>query len=266
MWLAGLRMGAASIAKEPVLGLKRIILPASYWRSIEFQYVWNRLVGEGYDRVFDLGSPKDLSSFLAGQAGLEVVATDILDSAISISERYAVAQGISGTGPGRVLSEVQDGRALTYEDASFDAAFSVSVIEHIPDGGDSEAMAELVRIVRPGGLIVVTVPYDLKYRETFVNDDVYERAADQGEPVFFERHYDEETLQSRLLSVPGTELVDLELWGERGVSMEKVLSRIGPLGIPLSPFETLFASACLTKVRNGSPTPKAAFFTLRKVE
>ena len=196
-------MGATTIRREPILGLKRLILPTSYWRSVEFQYVWNQLVGKESHRLFDLGSPKDLSSFLAGQAGLEIVATDILDSATELGEKYATAQGISGTGPGKVLSETQDGRALAYPDASFDGAFSVSVIEHIPDRGDSEAIRELVRIVKPGGLIAVTVPYDGAYRETFVDGDVYERTAGGGPPIFFERHYDEATLHERLLSVPG---------------------------------------------------------------
>lgn len=266
MWLSGLHMGVATIGREPVLGLKRLLLPTSYWRSVEFRYVWNQLLGSDYRRLFDLGSPKELSCFLAVRAGLEVVATDILDSAIEVSEQYAAAQGISGTGPGKVLSQIQDGRALTYADASFDAAFSVSVIEHIPDRGDSEAIAELVRIVKPGGLIVVTVPYDTTYRETFVEGGVYERTAEDGQPIFFERHYDEATLRERLLSVPGAELVDLELWGERILPMERVLTRLGLLAIPLSPFEILFAGLFLTRISDGQANPRAAFFTLKKVE
>ena len=65
---------------------------------------------------------------------------------------------------------------------------------------------------------------------------------------------------------PGTELVDLELWGERILSMERVLKWLGPLGIPLSPFETLFAGLFLTRVSDGQPHPKAVFFTLKKIE
>jgi SAM-dependent methyltransferase len=266
MWLMGVRMGLATMVREPILGLKRILLPASYWRSVEFRYVWDQLDGARHQRLFDLGSPKDLSSFFAGQAGREVVATDILDAAIEISDRYAVAQRISGKGPGMVLSEVQDGRRLGYDDGSFDAVFSVSVLEHIPDDGDTLAIVELVRIVKPGGLVVVTVPYDLSYRETFVDDDVYERSAEDDEPVFYERHYDADALRSRLMSVPGTDLVDLELWGERFLSMERILSRLGVLRVPLSPLEALLARIFLTRSVDGSPRPRAAFFTLKKAE
>lgn len=43
IWMAGLRIGAATIPREPVLGLKRLILPVSYWRTAEFAYVGRRL-------------------------------------------------------------------------------------------------------------------------------------------------------------------------------------------------------------------------------
>ena len=104
---------------------------------------------------------------------------------------------------------MQDARALTYADDSFDAAYSVSVIEHIPDDGDSAAMRELMRFVRPGGVVVVTVPYDRRYRETFVDGPVYERKPLGSEAVFFERHYDRESLTKRLLGQGTAEVVDL---------------------------------------------------------
>src|SRR5439155_24561432 len=136
------------------------------------------------------GSRKDLAGMLACRPGYELVATDILPEAVTLSQRYARAQGLEGQGPGRVHAEVQDGRALTYADASFDAAYSVSVLEHIPDRGDSEAIRELIRVVRPEGVVVVTVPFDRRYRETFVKGPVYERKPIGSEAVVYERHYD----------------------------------------------------------------------------
>lgn len=263
LWLRALEMGAATFPRNPALGLKRLILPLSYWRSVEFLYAWNGLAAAQPRRVLDLGSPKDLALLLARYAGVEVVATDILPSAVDVCERFARAQGICGSGPGKVLPEVQDGRSLTYADDSFDAAFSVSVLEHIPDHDDTTAISELVRVVRPGGVVVVTAPYDLSYRETFVSGDVYERSAVKGEPVFFERHYDDASLKRRLLSIPGTYVADLQLWGERA-RVERFLSRLGPLRIPLSPFEVLLAAWTLHPVSIEHGAPRAVLFTLRK--
>jgi SAM-dependent methyltransferase len=265
VWAAGLSVGFRTLRREPVLGLKRLVLPVGYWRSVEFGFVWRQLSAPAGARVIDLGSPKDLAAMLARRRGYEVVATDILPEAIALSDRYARAQGIDGRGPGRVRSEVQDGRALTYADRSFDAAFSVSVLEHIPDDGDSLAIRELIRVVRPGGLIVVTVPYDRQYRETFVDGPVYERAPIGSERVFFERHYDRESLRRRLLASADAELVDLRLWGEGRLRVEAWLERLGSLRAPVSPVEAFLSTIALRQVDpDGAGHPMAAFITLRR--
>jgi SAM-dependent methyltransferase len=265
MWAAGLEVGLRTIRREPTLGLKRVVFPVGYWRSVEFAYVWRQLRLRRGARLLDLGSPKDLATMLARHRGFEVVATDILHEAVDLSRRYAESQRLDGRGPGRVWSEVQDGRALSYSDASFDAAYAVSVLEHIPDDGDSRALAQLVRVVRPGGIVVITVPYDRRYRETFVPGRVYERTAANGEPVFFERHYDDETLRSRLLGAEYTEVADLSVWGEGRVRMESLLDRLGPLRLPLSPLEGLLSTVLLRPMSRDRPGhPMAAFFTLRR--
>ena len=265
IWAAGIGVGLRTLRKEPVLGLKRLALPVSYWRSMEFAYVCRQLDRPAGARVLDVGSPKDLAAMLARHRRYEVVATDILPEAVTLSQRYADAQGLEGKGPGRVHSEVQDGRALTYADGSFDAAYSVSVLEHIPADGDSAAIRELMRVVRPGGVVVVTVPFDRAYRETFVDHDVYERAQVDSEGVFFERHYDGATLGTRLLDPSRADVVDLRFWGEGIVRMEALLDRLGRLRLPLSPLEAFFSTVTLRQVEpDGSDHPMAAFFTLRR--
>ena len=265
IWAAGVGVGLRTLPKEPVLGLKRLALPVSYWRSAEFAYVWRRLEQPAGARILDVGSPKDLAAMLARHRGYEVVATDILPEAVLLSRRYARVQKLEGQGPGLVHSEVQDGRALPYADGSFDAAYSVSVLEHIPDKGDSAAIRELIRIVRPGGLVVVTVPFDRAYRETFVDGPVYERQPLGSEAVFFERHYDHAALAERLLGSDLAEVVDLGFWGEGAVRMEALLDRLGPLRLPFSPFEALLSTMLLRQVEpDGKGHPMAAFFTLRR--
>lgn len=276
IWSAGVLIGLRTLRKEPVLGLKRLALPVSYWRSREFAYAWRQLQLRPGARVLDLGSPKDLAVMLARHRGYEVVATDILPEAIALSRRYASAQGLDGRGPGTVHSEVQDGRALTYADGSFDAAYSVSVLEHIPDRGDQAAIHELIRVVKPGGVVVVTVPYDRKYRETFVEGPVYERQPVGCEPIFFERHYDAAALAERLLGSELADVVDLSYWGEGVVRTEALLNRLGPVALPLSPLQAFFSTLSLRQLRpdgngrgwvgggGGGGHVMAAFFTLRR--
>ena len=263
VWWEGLAIGWATLPREPVLGLKRLLLPISYWRTAEFAYVLHHLEVPQGSRVLDLGSPKDLAAILARSERLEVVATDILDDTVKLSRRYAEAQGINGRGPGKIHSEVQDGRRLTFGDNTFDAAFSVSVIEHIPDRGDSEAVRELLRVVRPGGKVVITTPYDVTYRETFVNSDVYERKA-VGQPVFWERHYDHAALRSRILDTANARLVDLQIWGEGPLRLEHILKVVGPFRTILSPLEAGLAAVSLRRLSDGQGHPMAAFLTLEK--
>ena len=265
LWVTGIRVGLSSIWKEPILGLKRLVLPMSYWRTAEFAYVLRRLTCPSGARVLDLGSPKDLAIFLARLREYQVVATDILPEAITLSQRYVLAQGLNGDGPGKVRSEVQDGRSLSYPDDFFDAAFSVSVLEHIPDRGDIDAIRELIRVVKPGGVIIVTTPYDLEYRETFVNHNVYEREQLDKRPLFYERHYDDAVLKERLLGENWVQVVDLELWGEGRVRMEKVMNQIGSARVLLSPFEPFLSVMFLRRITLCNTChPMAVFFTLQK--
>jgi SAM-dependent methyltransferase len=266
IWIAGVLVGLRTLQKEPVLGLKRLALPVGYWRAVEFAYVWRQLRQPTGARILDVGSPKDLAAMLARHRGYEVVATDILPAAVLLSRRYASAQGLEGQGQGRVHSEVQDARALTYADDSFDAAYSVSVLEHIPDDGDSTAIRELIRVVRPGGIVVVTVPYDRRYRETFLRGPIYERKPVGSEAIFYERHYDREALVKKLLGPGAGEVVDLSFWGEGMVRMEALLDRLGPLRLPLSPLEAFLSTVLLRRLEpDGRGHPMAAFFTVRRL-
>lgn len=265
IWAAAVLVGLRSLRREPILGFKRLVLPASYWRSVEFAYVWRQLTLPPGARVLDVGSPKDLAAMLARHRGYQVLATDILPEPVALSRRYAVAQRLEGEGAGLVHSEVQDGRALTYPDECFDAAYSVSVLEHIPDRGDSAAIRELIRVVRPGGVVAVTVPFDRHYRETFVRGPVYERRPVENEAIFYERHYDRQSLTERLLLPATADIVDLGYWGEGAVRMAAVLDRLGRLGLPLYPIEGLLSAVLLQRVEPmGHGHPMAAFFTLRR--
>ncbi len=52
-------------------------------------------------------------------------------------------------------------------DASYDVVIAHHVLEHIPD--DRQAMRELFRLLKPGGLAVLSVPINASRRETYEN-------------------------------------------------------------------------------------------------
>jgi ubiquinone/menaquinone biosynthesis C-methylase UbiE len=55
---------------------------------------------------------------------------------------------------------------LSFEDASMDAIVSCDVLEHV--AGADKALTELARVLRPDGVLVLTVPFASDRPETFL--------------------------------------------------------------------------------------------------
>jgi SAM-dependent methyltransferase len=215
------RLGANLMLRgHLVAGLRRVLNPVNYWRTVEMPWVFRALSPSAGDRLLDIGSPKLLSLYLAERLGCIVWASDILADVASESRRWQVARSLVGLSASRYIVTAQDGRSLACRGGSFDKAYAISVFEHIPGEGDSMAMREMARVLRPGGLAAVTVPYSPNYREEWVPRDVYERKRAGRELVFYQRRYDHRTTHDRLISPSGLALVrcdfytGIDLWDD----------------------------------------------------
>ncbi|MDC7995890.1 class I SAM-dependent methyltransferase [Altibacter sp. HG106] len=60
--------------------------------------------------------------------------------------------------------------ALPFEDNAYDIIICNHVLEHIPD--DLQAMRELYRVLAPGGMAILQVPYDEDRSTTFEDDSI----------------------------------------------------------------------------------------------
>ena len=172
-------------------GMKLLAAPVGYWRVVPFTLLEREFHACGAERVLDIGSPK-LMSLRFAALGAQVVATDLNDEAIF--RRWLPTARTLGLA--KYSAEFQDGRRLPYAENSFDLAYSISVIEHIPENGDSLAIEEMLRVVRPGGKVVVEVPFREKGQEIFRDHD--SKGAPAGKPIFYERRYDERMVSERL--------------------------------------------------------------------
>jgi SAM-dependent methyltransferase len=76
----------------------------------------------------------------------------------------------------RIAFRRMDGRHLTFPDGTFDVAYSLSSIEHFGGAaGARDAVDEMTRVVKPGGLVVVATEYILSgppHAEAFQPDEV----------------------------------------------------------------------------------------------
>jgi SAM-dependent methyltransferase len=124
-------------------------------------------------RLLDLGCGGGRHAFAAWRAGAVVVALDA--SFPELVDVRAVAGGMLEAGelPGGAPGGAVRGDALSlpFPDGSFDRIIASEVLEHI--WRDVAAIGELVRVLRPGGSIAVTVPARVPERICWALDRDY---------------------------------------------------------------------------------------------
>jgi SAM-dependent methyltransferase len=110
------------------------------------------------DRVLDMGCGAGRHAFALYRRGAHVVALDLDEAELKdVAGMFAALQE-EGEAPAGATAQAVRGSAyaLPFEDETFDRVVAAEVLEHLPQ--DEQAMAELFRVLEPGGLIAVTVP------------------------------------------------------------------------------------------------------------
>ncbi len=103
------------------------------------------------ERVLDVGSGP---GFLAADMGMavgpsgRVCGIDVSESMIAMSRRRCAGQP-------HVELQVGDARRLPFPDSHFDVAVSTQVYEYLTEGDVTTALAELYRVIRPGGRALI---------------------------------------------------------------------------------------------------------------
>ncbi|MEP5765460.1 MAG: class I SAM-dependent methyltransferase [Halieaceae bacterium] len=109
------------------------------------------------DRVLDLGCGEGrhvISAFLEQQ--VDAVGVDLcLDDLRTTREKFEEFAAAADTGSSFALSSA-NALALPFADDSFDKVICSEVLEHIPDY--RAALAEIDRVLKPGGLFCASVP------------------------------------------------------------------------------------------------------------
>ncbi|NJN18386.1 MAG: class I SAM-dependent methyltransferase [Oscillochloris sp.] len=212
----GLSVGARLLMRARARqSLPYLIRPVNYWRSVEYRLVMEASRFTPHDRILDVGSPKLLALYLARVLGARVVATDIDDYFVQTYSDIRAQEGIS---PERLSIQVEDGRQLSFASGSFSKVYSISVLEHIPDDGDTRCIAELARVLQPGGRCVITVPFWPESRIDYAEPGGFYWASHSTEndnKVFYQRRYSEQDLYERLIKPSGLRLAALRYVGER---------------------------------------------------
>ena len=146
--------------------------------------------------LLDLGCGEGRHAFEALRRGASVVAVDWGVSEVETTKRWLGALAAAGEAREGARFEVVRGdlRALPVPDAGVDRVIASEVLEHIPD--DGSAMAEIARVLKPGGRVAVTVPRYGPERICWALSDEYH--ANEGGHI---RIYKASQVRARLASV-----------------------------------------------------------------
>jgi SAM-dependent methyltransferase len=190
-----------------------------FWAGVGEQFP--DLGGAASTRYYADNEQRLFTEHFPGLAGLRILKTDLWDEAkntrilawagangaraygVDISEPTVLqARTAFAAGPRPLRGAVGDVRDLPFQDASFDAIYSMGTIEHFDD--TERAVREMARVLKAGGRAIVGVPnrYDPFLRPLWVT--ALQAAGLYG--YGYEKSYSRRSLK-RMLERAGLEVV-----------------------------------------------------------
>jgi SAM-dependent methyltransferase len=116
-------------------------------------------------RFLEAGCGPAANALNLARLGAEVVGVDLAPEAVQMARDAFARHGMNGE------FVVGDVRNLPFPDDSFDFVYAGGVVEHFRES--AQAVAEMARVLRPGGRVLFTVPaLNLSYPYLFLRGNV----------------------------------------------------------------------------------------------
>lgn len=149
------------------------VYPSKVW---EYPWALSRHPLPDGEMVLDAGCGVSTLPLYLAQSGATVVALDVDVRWLTMLRRAARFHDLP------VVPLMGDMVGLGFPDATFDRVYCISVLEHLPVEQQPTAVREMARVLRPGGVLYLTVDYDEHERRS-ESDVVYDRLAVQRHAI-----------------------------------------------------------------------------------
>ncbi|MCX5493264.1 methyltransferase domain-containing protein [Kaistia dalseonensis] len=208
--------------------------------------------------VLDVASGEGYGSFLLGQVARSVIGVDIDQKTVDFANKNYISE--------RVSYRRGDATKLPIDDHSVDVVVSFETIEHF--AGQSEFIAEIDRVLRPGGIVIMSSP----------NREIYSDAQDYQNPFHVHELNRQEFVDLLSTRFPHVRLFEqaavigsviLPPPGEQAGGVEGYTTRDGQLfervaGVPQAPY--FLALAARVPIPPASPSVLHADFYREQID
>lgn len=185
------------------LAFNMALNPIDSTRYCEFTYLLKYMKNgrRPLERVLDVSSPTMLAYAFSNSG--QVVKSDI-----NIRESLLVRRSQ------RLQFLVQDSRRLSFCEGIFDLVYSISVIEHI-FVGYTLAVREMIRVLKPGGILYLTFPVCSRRVEEWLDHEVYSHQYRSAGKTFFQYRFSEADVLELTVAASCAHVVQKGIFWER---------------------------------------------------
>jgi SAM-dependent methyltransferase len=118
----------------------RAVMHDTPWKALERNRFADRLRESGASRLLEIGAGHGISGRFFADQGFDVTCVDLSPELVA----HCRAKGLD--------ARVMDFGDLAFEDESFDAVFGMNCLLHVPKSELPGVLAEVRRVLAPGGL------------------------------------------------------------------------------------------------------------------
>ena len=125
--------------------------PLHWSRQVEWPWCIEQADLKIHHCCLDVGSGWSVLKYAVARRAGSVMCLD--NDAGSVRKATEATRRIGAANVSHVEGDARD---LPFPGGAFDRVFCVSVLEHLPGGQAGKALSELVRVLRPGGVLLLT--------------------------------------------------------------------------------------------------------------